>query len=325
MITRTLFLISIVHLLGCQSPSQKEAVVPKDKVILVIHGGAGTITREKMSATMDSIYRSVLQTSLRTGYDILEKGGTSCDAVIAAISLLEDNPLFNAGVGAVFTSEMTTELDASIMRGSDLNAGAVAGVKTVKNPIKAAFLVMEKSSHVMFSGAGADAFAAEQGLEIVEPSYFSTQNRLERLQQIQKEHGTVGVVALDTEGNLCAGTSTGGMTNKKWGRIGDSPIIGAGTYAKNATCGVSCTGYGEYFIRTATAYNVSALMEYKGLDIKTAAELALKQTYDLGGLGGLIALDTAGNVAMPFSTEGMYRGYITLSGAVKLLIYGDEE
>ncbi|MEP4532055.1 MAG: isoaspartyl peptidase/L-asparaginase [Cyclobacteriaceae bacterium] len=325
--TRYSMILMLVLLMACSGNKPKEEVAIGKKVVLVIHGGAGNINRDRMTPESDSAYRAALELSLKEGYQILMNGGESCEAIIKAINLMEDNPLFNAGVGAVLTSEGENELDASIMRGSDKNAGAVAGVKTIKNPIDAAYSVMTSSDHVMFSGAGADRFAAEQGLETVDSGYFKTEKRiksLERVQKLEKEHGTVGAVALDQFGNLCAATSTGGMTNKKWGRIGDSPIIGAGTYADNVTCGVSCTGHGEYFIRSVTAYDVSAMMEYKGYPIAQAADAVIQKTLKLGGTGGLIALDTAGNVAMPFSTTGMFRGYITEDGEVTVKIYGDE-
>ncbi|MEP0368089.1 MAG: isoaspartyl peptidase/L-asparaginase [Cyclobacteriaceae bacterium] len=325
--TRYSMILMLVLLMACSGNKPKEEFAIGKKVVLVIHGGAGNINRDRMTPESDSAYRAALELSLKEGYQILMNGGESCEAIIKAINLMEDNPLFNAGVGAVLTSEGENELDASIMRGSDKNAGAVAGVKTIKNPIDAAYSVMTSSEHVMFSGAGADRFAAEQGLETVDSGYFKTEKRiksLERVQKLEKEHGTVGAVALDEFGNLCAATSTGGMTNKKWGRIGDSPIIGAGTYADNVTCGVSCTGHGEYFIRSVTAYDVSAMMEYKGYPIAQAADAVIQKTLNLGGTGGLIALDTAGNVAMPFSTTGMFRGYITEDGKVTVKIYGDE-
>ena len=243
---------------------------------------------------------------------VLEGGGSSLDAVERVIRYLEDNPLFNAGRGAVFTSAGTNELDASIMTGWDLNAGAVAGVRDVRNPISAARAVMEQSKHVMLSGKGASEFAAEKGLEIVEPSYFHTDGRMEDLKKAieNEKHGTVGCVALDREGNLCAGTSTGGMTNKKWGRIGDSPIIGAGTWADNRTCGVSGTGHGEYFIRWAVAHDIAALMEYSGLNVEEAARKVIEEKMvRAGGDGGVICLDRNGRAAMVTNTSGMFRAY----------------
>lgn len=278
---------------------------------LVIHGGAGTITREKMSPEKEAEYREKITEALTVGYEILEKGNSSLDAVEAVVRIMEDSPLFNAGKGAVFTNAGTNELDASIMDGSTLQAGAVAGVKTVKNPISAARKVMEKTWHVMLSGDGADHFAAEQGLEIVDNNYFYTERRWNALKKAQEEekHGTVGCVALDKKGNIAAGTSTGGLTNKRWGRIGDTPIIGAGTYANNETCGVSGTGQGEYFIRGNIAYDVSALMIYRSLTVKDAAGQVIDKLSERGGNGGLIAMDKNGKIAMSFNTEGMYRGY----------------
>lgn len=301
---------------------------PNAEFAIVIHGGAGTITRVNMTEEKEAVYRAKLSEALKTGYDILVSGGTAMNAVEATIHILEDSPLFNAGKGAVFTSAGTNEMDASIMDGNTLQAGAVAGVKTIKNPISAARKVMEKTWHVMLSGEGADHFAKEQGLTIVSPDYFYTEKRWKSLQKAkekaQEKHGTVGCVALDKMGNLAAGTSTGGMTNKRWGRIGDSPIIGAGTYANNLTCGVSGTGQGEYFIRGNTAYDISALMEYKNLSLKEAAQRVIDKLTKRGGTGGVIAMDAKGNIAMPFNTEGMYRGYILPDGNPQILIYGDE-
>lgn len=327
-----------------------------DKITLVIHGGAGTITRANMTAEQEKAYRSVLNNALQQGYKVLQVGGTSLKAVEAAIMVMEDSPLFNAGKGAVFTNEGKNELDASVMDGSNLKAGAIAGVTTIKNPIRAAIAVMDKSPHVMMTGKGADLFAKEQGLEIVDPSYFYTEARHKALlkakesEKIELDHteqptkdkpktgyndsmiftegkkfGTVGCVALDKFGNLAAGTSTGGMTNKRYGRVGDAPIIGAGTYANNATCAVSATGHGEYFIRSVVAYDISALMEYKGLSLQNAAdEVVMKKLVTIGGEGGIIALDRNGNIAMPFNSEGMYRGYIRGNGDSQIMIYKDE-
>ena len=289
---------------------------------IAIHGGAGTITRKNMTPEKESGYRSKLEEALNTGYSILEKGGLSLDAVEATIRIMEDSELFNAGKGAVFTNAGTNELDASIMDGSNLKAGAVAGVKTVKNPISAARKVMDETWHVMLSGDGADLFAKEQNLEIVDPIYFYTQRRWDSLKKIQSEkHGTVGCVALDKNGNLAAGTSTGGLTNKQWGRIGDSPIIGAGTYANNKTCAVSGTGQGEYFIRGNVAYDISAIMEYENLSVGKAARKVISKLSDLGGEGGVIAVDSHGNISMPFNTAGMYRGFRKSNSPAKILIY----
>lgn len=321
-----------------------QQVGPKDKVILVIHGGAGTILKSKMTPEKEQAYTSALRASLQAGYDILKTGGSSEKAVEAAIHVMEDSPLFNAGKGAVFTHEGTNELDASIMKGKDGAAGAVAGVTTIKNPITAAIAVMEDSPHVMMVGQGAERFAKEQGIAQVDPSYFYTQERWDALQRILKEDskaieldhsdkqsitkpewkddkfGTVGCVALDSKGDISAGTSTGGMTNKKFGRVGDSPVVGAGTYA-NKQVGVSCTGWGEYFIRNVAAYDVAALMEYKSLSALEASKEVIRKIGDMGGDGGMIVLDRGGNVALPFNTAGMYRGYITESGEIKVEIY----
>lgn len=296
-----------------QAPTQKQA-----PYAIVIHGGAGTLGRKDMTAEKDSTYRAALNAALDIGEQILADGGDAIDAVEQTIHYLENSPLFNAGRGAVFNHEGKNEMDASIMQGADKAAGAVGGVTNIKNPISAARAVMEHSPHVMLTNKGAETFAAEQGLELVDPTYFFTQERWDRLQQVLAEEakvedekkGTVGCVALDNKGNIVAGTSTGGMTNKRWNRIGDSPIIGAGTYADNATCGVSCTGHGEYFIRWAVAHDVSARMKYGNSSLKAAAdEVINKVLVDVNALGGLVALDHYGNIAMPFNTAGMYRGY----------------
>ncbi|HEX8185261.1 MAG TPA: isoaspartyl peptidase/L-asparaginase, partial [Blastocatellia bacterium] len=281
---------------------------------LVIHGGAGAIERSKMTPELEKAYREKLAEALKAGHKILSDGGSSLDAVEAVIRIMEDSPLFNAGKGAVFTSEGTNELDSSIMDGATLKAGAVAGVKRIKNPISLARLVMERSPHVMMVREGAEAFAKQNGVEMVGPKYFFTERRWKELQESKKQeeqksktgsstsgekkYGTVGAVALDKAGNLAAGTSTGGMTNKKFGRVGDSPIIGAGTYANNRTCAVSATGHGEYFIRSVVAYDISALMEYGGLSLKDAAEkVVMDKLVKLGGEGGIIAIDKDGNIA----------------------------
>jgi len=294
---------------------------------LVIHGGAGTITKENMSPEKEAAYIKKLAEALKTGYEILDKGGSSMDAVEATIRIMEDSPLFNAGKGAVYTGAGTNELDASIMDGNSLQAGAVAGVKTVKNPISAARKVMEETWHVLLSGEGADAFAKEQGLDIVPNVYFQTEERFKSLMKAKEKeamkHGTVGCVALDKQGNLAAGTSTGGLTNKMWGRVGDSPIIGAGTYANNETCGVSGTGQGEYFIRGSVAYDIAAQMEYRRKTVKEAAQSVMDKLTNRGGTGGIVAMDKKGNIAMPFNTEGMYRGYYLQGGDLTVKIYGD--
>ena len=300
---------------------------PVQRFGLAIHGGAGTITRENMSAEKDAAYRAELTAALKTGYAILDNGGSSLDAVEATIRVMEDSPLFNAGKGAVFTGAGTNELDASIMDGSTHKAGAVAGVKTVKNPISAARKVMEETWHVLLAGAGADAFAEEQGLEIVPNSYFHTERRFKALMKAKEKemekHGTVGCIALDKNGNLAAGTSTGGMTNKRWGRVGDSPIVGAGTYASNETCGVSGTGQGEYFIRGSIAFDIAAQMEYKEKSVQDAAQAVIDKLTARGGTGGVIVMDVKGNLAMPFNTEGMYRGFYLNDDALTVKIYKD--
>ncbi|MCW3105762.1 MAG: isoaspartyl peptidase/L-asparaginase [Segetibacter sp.] len=317
------------------------------KTVLVIHGGAGTILKSQMTPQKEEAYKKALAEALQKGYAILQKGGTSLDAVVAAVKVMEDNPLFNAGKGAVFTNEGKNEMDAAIMDGSNLKAGSVAGVTTIKNPVTAARAVMDKSEHVMMAGKGAEKFAAANGCEIVDPSYFFTQDRWNGLQQALKEdsvkqlhnsqkprgllkqpsnrdykYGTVGAVALDTKGNLAAATSTGGMTNKRFGRIGDAPIIGAGTYANNNTCAISCTGWGEYFIRLVMAKSISDRMEFAHTPLAEAAnEMIMKKLPELGGDGGLIAVDKDGDITMPFNTSGMYRGYIDAKGKMVIEIY----
>jgi len=316
------------------------------KYAMVIHGGAGTILKKNMTPEKEAAYIAVLTQALKAGYAEIQSGKTSLDAVEATIHVLENDPHFNAGKGAVFTHDGRNELDAAIMDGKTLMAGAVAGVTTIKNPISAARAVMEKSEHVMMVGTGAEQFAKETGLEIVDPKYFWTKERWEGLQKAIKQDsvkavldhgskkserlgtqnqdykfGTVGCVALDQAGNLAAGTSTGGMTNKKYGRVGDAPIIGAGTYCNNETVGISCTGWGEFYIRNVVAKTISDLMEYKGLSVAEASKIVLDKVGKMGGDGGLIALDKKGNVAMPFNTEGMYRGTVTAEGKIEVSIY----
>jgi beta-aspartyl-peptidase (threonine type) len=306
---------------------------------LVIHGGAGTILKENMSDSLENAYTQKLEEAIRVGHEILKNGGTAMEAVTKTINVMEDSPLFNAGKGAVFTHEETNELDASVMDGATLNAGAVAGVTQIKNPIDLALAVMNNSPHVMLSGKGAEIFAQEQGFELVDPSYFYTENRFRSLQRVKEKEsskaisftdpyiknskfGTVGCAALDKNGNLAAGTSTGGMTNKRWNRIGDAPIIGAGTYANNATCAVSSTGWGEFFIRAMVAHDISALMEYKGISLKEAAEIVIqKKVPELGGDGGIVAIDKDGNVTMEFNTAGMYRAHMNADGDLTVGIY----
>ncbi len=294
---------------------------------LVLHGGAGTIRVEDMTPEKEKAIRSAIQKSLDKGQEILSNGGAALDAVEACIRILEDSPEFNAGKGAVFTEAGTNELDASIMDGQTLNAGAVTGVQHIANPISLARAVMTDSPHVMLAGKGAEAFAVEQGFDTVSADYFWTRQRWDQLQNKQKttedKHGTVGAVALDRHGNLAASTSTGGMTNKRFGRIGDSPIIGAGTYANNNTCAVSATGHGEYFMRLMIAHSVSAGMEYGGLSLEAAAhEVIQGKLTSLGGSGGIIALDGKGRKTMEFNTTGMYRGWSDSAGDKGILFYG---
>lgn len=315
------------------------------KYVLVMHGGAGTILKKNMTAEQEVAYRAAMTKALQTGYDAIKSGKSSLDAVEVAIHVLEDSPLFNAGKGAVFTHEGKNEMDAAIMDGKTLKAGAIAGVTVIRNPISAARAVMDKSEHVMMAGKGAEDFAKQAGLTIVDPSYFYTEDRWKGLQQALKQDsmktvldhdkkasklgtinrdfkfGTVGAVALDNAGNLAAGTSTGGMTNKRYGRIGDAPIIGAGTYANNATAGVSGTGWGEYYIRTVLAYDLSAMMAYQKLSVEQASKQVIAKMGKLGGDGGLIALDKNGHVAMEFNTAGMYRGTVTADGKISVEIY----
>jgi beta-aspartyl-peptidase (threonine type) len=314
-------------------------------VAIAIHGGAGTIKKENMTDEQEQAYRAKLREALSAGHEVLTAGGTATDAVIAAISVMEESPLFNAARGAVLTSAQTVELDASIMRGEDRQAGAVTGIKHVKSPIRLARDVMNHSKHVMLAGDGAEEFARERDLETVPNAYFIPESRMEEgtsegdgattgaadppsldaSPDDDAKYGTVGAVALDQDGNLAAGTSTGGLSDKRPGRIGDSPIIGAGTYAFNETCAVSATGQGEYFIRTAAAHTISARMRLAGVPLQEAAESVIQE--DIGGmgaLGGAIALDREGNIAMPFNTAGMYRGFVDTSGETVVRIYGNE-
>ena len=316
------------------------------KYVLVIHGGAGTILKSSMTPEKEKLYKQGLQNALNAGSDILKKGGSALDAVEATIKVLEDDSLFNAGKGAVFTNEGKNELDASIMDGKTLKAGAVAGVTNIKNPITAARAVMDKSEHVMMAYKGAEQFAAMNGCETVDPSYFFTTQRWLDLQEAKKEdslkalhkdsttgllkqadnhdykYGTVGAVALDMDGNLAAATSTGGMTDKRFGRIGDSPIIGAGTYADNNTCAISCTGWGEFYIRLVMAKTISDRMQFAHESLKQAADdIIMKKLPALGGDGGMIGVDKNGNFTMTFNTDGMYRGYVKSDGESEIEIY----
>ncbi len=308
------------------------------KYSIAIHGGAGTLVRGMMTPEKEKSYKEALNEALESGYALLEKGGSALDAVEAAVKNLENSPLFNAGKGSVFTHDGTHEMDAAIMDGKNLRAGAVSLVTGIKNPISLARDVMERSNHVFLAGEGALRFADSLGYRFETEEYFYDEFRYQQWQEIkdsdsfQLDHsakkdekfGTVGAVACDKDGNIAAATSTGGMTNKRWGRVGDSPIIGAGNYANNKTCAVSCTGSGEFFIRGVAAYDVSCLMEYKGLSLKEAAsEVIHKRILEIGGDGGLIAVDAHGNITMPFNTEGMYRGYKTSEGKKEVLIYSN--
>ncbi|MBZ9730259.1 isoaspartyl peptidase/L-asparaginase [Salegentibacter sp. JZCK2] len=353
-------LFSLSLFLACNSSAENEtnenqtseAEKAQDSVEnfgIVIHGGAGTILKENMSDSLEQAYNAKLEEAIRTGHEILANGGTAIEAVQHTINVMENSPLFNAGKGAVFTNEGKNELDASIMDGKTLNAGAVSGVTTVKNPINLAWEVMENSEHVMLSGKGAEQFAEERSLEIVDPEYFYTKSRFKSLERLKardsekteldhdgktafvdpfikdSKFGTVGCAALDKNGNLAAGTSTGGMTNKKWGRIGDAPIIGAGTYANNKTAAISATGWGEFFIRGVVAYDISALMEYKEMSLAEAAkEVIQKKNPELGGSGGIIAIDHQGNVSMEFNTAGMYRAKMNKDGDLEIGIYEEK-
>ncbi|MGE0443809.1 MAG: isoaspartyl peptidase/L-asparaginase family protein [Vicinamibacterales bacterium] len=316
---------------ACQTPPDETPVTPdgprpvaRIEWGMVMHGGAGTILRERMSAEVEQQYRAALTEALQAGHRALADGGSGLDAVVAAITILEDSPLFNAGRGAVFTADGVNSLDASIMDGASLRAGAVAGVTDVKNPIALARLVMEKSPHVMLSGAGAEQFAREQGIPSTPKEWFYTERRWQDLQNAKADEkfGTVGAIALDRTGGLTAGTSTGGMTNKKWGRIGDSPIIGAGTYA-SARCAVSGTGWGEFFIRNAVASDICARMEYGGAPLADATDAVImrKLPQQEQDTGGVIAMDRDGNIATPFNTAGMYRGWIDPDGRVTIHIF----
>ena len=345
----TLFLSTFLTLASSQL-FLADVASASDKAVfaIAIHGGAGTIDKSKMTAEKRLAYESALKQARDTGYAMLAQGKSSQDAVIAAIQILENSPLFNAGKGAVYTFEGEHELDASIMNGKTLNAGAVSGVKTVKSPIALAESVMEKSVHVMLSGEGAEVFAKQQGLEIVENSYFNTEARYQSLLKAKKKlaekerelkdfqaahktlsneykYGTVGAVALDKSGTITAGTSTGGMTAKRFGRIGDAPIIGAGTYANNDSCAVSATGHGEYFIRYHVAADICARMQYQGISLEKAADVVINDVLvKAGGSGGIIAIDTAGNITMPFNSTGMYRASKSSNGDEFVGIFKDD-
>lgn len=309
------------------------------KIGLVIHGGAGTIAPNRMTPEIERDLRAGLQRSLEAGFAVLKNRGASLDAVVAAVRVMEDDPLFNAGLGAVFTSAGTNEMDAAIMDGKTLKAGSAGALKHIRNPITLARAIMDQSPHVMFVGEGAEAFARQTGIEFVDEKYFYTAERWSALQRVQEaeaeagatgkefavsdrdRHGTIGAVALDRAGNLAAATSTGGNTNKRPGRLGDTPIIGAGTYANNRTCAMSGTGEGEYFMRVVAGHEISALMEHRGLPLAQAAQAVIDQITELGGAAGLIAIDRNGNIALPFNTAGMYRGFVDAEGTNVIAIY----
>jgi L-asparaginase / beta-aspartyl-peptidase len=320
------FFIIVVSQACSSIPGRENPASGRPDYVLVIHGGAGTLTRERMDPATETKYLEELNKALEAGEGILKNGGSSLLAVRAAIMVMEDSPLFNAGKGAVFTNQKKVELDASVMDGKTLNAGAIAGVTDIKNPILGAFAVMDESPHVMLTGQGASEFLRERGLEIVDNSYFHTQRQLDAvIRAIENEKlGTVGAVALDKGGNLAAGTSTGGTLNKMYGRIGDSPVIGAGNYANNNTCAVSATGHGEFFIRHVVAHDISALMEYGNLSLRDASEKVINEKLvEAGGRGGVVAVDKDGNVSMSFNTQGMYRGYVKSTGEKEILIFGN--
>ncbi len=338
---KTLLLLAILSfgLISCNNQHLNEnnkLLKETPDWVIVVHGGAGKMTPERIPPEKEAHYKAKLVEAMEAGAAILENGGSSLDAVEMAISIMEDCPLFNAGKGAVFSTEGVNELDASIMDGSTLNAGAVASVTSIRHPIAAARKVMEESVHVMLVKEGAENFALEQGLEIVDPAWFYTENRWESLQKAKqreaerksdetKKSGTVGCVALDKNGNLAAGTSTGGMTNKKYGRVGDSPIIGAGTYANNNSCAISATGHGEYFIRNVVAYDISARMLYKGKTLEEASNTVINDVLKAqNGSGGIIAVDHEGNIAMPFNTLGMFRSYMKSGGENAVYIFKND-
>ena len=325
-------LFSIVLFSSCQSEYEE------NNIAIVIHGGAGTILKENMTPELESAYLQKLEEAVKTGYQILQEGGTSQKAVEETIKIMENSPLFNAGVGAVLTNDETVSLDASFMEGSNLNAGAIAGSKYIKNPISAAISVMDDSPHVLLSSEGADEFAIKMGLDTMPNSYFITERRLNSVRRAKKndelsfvvdpfindyKYGTVGCVAIDKNGNISSGTSTGGTTNKKWGRIGDAPIICAGTYANNNCCGISATGWGEHFIRNVVAYDIAAQMMYNDKSIIEASRESLEKVMKTGGDGGVIGLDKNGNVSMEFNTAGMYMAFIGNDGELTVKIYSN--
>ncbi|MDC3170588.1 isoaspartyl peptidase/L-asparaginase [Bacteroidota bacterium] len=307
----------IIILLSCNNHDE-------NKIAIVIHGGAGIILKENISKSKEDSIINKLDEAISKGWELLEKGQSSEMAVIETIKILEDSPLFNAGKGSVFNNQGKVENDASIMKGNDLNAGASSGTSNVKNPITLAANIMNHSEHVFLSGKGAENFAKNRNLEIVNNEYFHTKFRYNQLlnKKVEDKYGTVGCVAIDVNGNIVAGTSTGGMTNKKWGRIGDSPIIGAGTYANNGTCGISSTGSGEYFIRTVAAYQVSSLLENHNYDLKKAMNKVIHEKIGgIGGDGGMIGIDKNSNISMEFNTPGMYRAYVNKYGEKEIFLY----
>ena len=327
------FLISLILLLICSCQSTES----ENSIAIVIHGGAGTILKENMTPELESAYLDKLEEAVQTGYEILKNGGSSQSAVEETIKVMEDSPLFNAGIGAALTNQETASLDASFMEGDNLDAGAIAGSKYIKNPITAAISVMQESPHVLLSSDGADDFAIQMGLDTVPNSYFITDRRLRSVRKAKKDdmvsfeddfikdskYGTVGCVAIDKMGNISSGTSTGGTTNKKWGRIGDVPIIGAGTYANNDCCGISTTGWGEHFIRNVVAYDIAAQIIYNNKSIKEASINSLDKVMKTGGDGGVIGLDNKGNISMEFNTAGMYRASVDKNGNLTVKIYSD--
>lgn len=321
--------IAIAALCSLTVLAQVQAAEPP--YALAIHGGAGPLPKAQMTPDKRKLYEADLTKALNAGYAVLKSGGKSLDAVEASVKVLEDSPLFNAGKGSVFTYEGAHELDASIMDGKNLAAGAVAGVRHIKNPVSLARAVMEKSPHVMLTGAGAEEFALQQGFSLVSQDYFFTQEKLDLLQEVKAEalkashKGTVGAVALDKAGNLAAATSTGGMTNKRWNRVGDSPIIGAGTYANNQAVAVSATGHGEFFIRSVVGHDIFALMAYGKMNLKQATdEVVMNKLVKIGGEGGIVSVDKEGNVATPFNSEGMYHGWVDRNGKLQVKIYQGE-
>ena len=326
-------IVSFFLLLICSCQSSES----ENNIAIVIHGGAGTILEENMTMDLENAYIVKLEEAIMTGYEILRSGGSSQSAVKETIKIMEDSPLFNAGIGAALTNQETASLDASFMEGKNLNAGAIAGSKYIKNPISAAISVMEDSPHVLLSSDGADNFAIKMGLDTVPNSYFITDRRLNSVRKAKKDeitslensfindskYGTVGCVAIDKLGNISSGTSTGGTTNKKWGRIGDVPIIGAGTYANNDCCGISSTGWGEHFIRNVVAYDIASQIIYDDKSIKEASINSLDKVMKTGGDGGVIGLDNKGNISMEFNTDGMYRASVDKNGNLTVKIYSD--